>query len=140
MWHTWFMDPVARISELLARADDDTVNTSMRLPSALREAAALAVSELGVAPSATLLTADALRGRLEAIVVEAALEAHYDRHPDARPSLAELAIAAAELDGNPLAAQPALIRRAAKAIVKSRPDADADDVLLWAEALASGAA
>ena len=134
------MDPVARISELLASSDDDTVNTSMRLPSALREAAAVAVNELGVAPSATLLTAEALRSRLEAIVVEAALEAHYDRHPKARPSLAELAIAAAELDGNPLAAQPGLIRRAAKAIVKSHPDADADDVLLWAEALASGAA
>jgi hypothetical protein len=134
------MDPVARISELLESSDDDTVNTSMRLPAALREAAALAVSELGVAPSATLLTAEALRARLEAIVVEAALEAHYDRHPDARPSLAELAIAAAELDGSPLARQPALIRRAAKAIVKSHPDADADDVLLWAEALASGAA
>jgi hypothetical protein len=39
-----------------------------------------------------------------------------------------------------LAGQPELIRRAAKAIVERRPDADADDVLLWAEALASSAA
>ena len=128
---------MARIHELLQRADDETVNTSMRLPAALREAAALAVSELGVAASATTLTAEALRARLEAIVVEAALEAHYKRYPKARPSLAELAIAAAELDGHPLAEQPELIRRAAKAIVERHPDADADDVLLWAEALGS---
>ncbi len=134
------MDALARIAELLEQTGDETVNTSMRLPAALREAAALAVRELGVSASTTTLTADALRARLEAIVTEAALEAHYQAHPEARPSLAELAIAAAELDGNPLARQPKLIRRAAAAIVKSHPEADADDVLLWAEALASTAA
>jgi hypothetical protein len=112
----------------------------MRIPAALREAAALAVAELGVATSTTALATDALRSRLEAIVIEGALAAHYERHPKARPSLAELAIAAAELDGNPLATTPELIRKAAKEIVKRRPDADADDVLLWAEAQASSAA
>ena len=139
-WYIGWMDTLDRISRLLERADDETVNTSMRLPAALREAAAIAVNELGVAASATTLTADALRVRLEAVVVEAALEAHYEQYPKARPSLAELAIAAAELDGNPLAKRPALIRRAAAAIVEQHPEADADDVLLWAEALASSAA
>lgn len=139
-WYTRAVDVLTRIHELLERADDETVNTSMRLPAALREAAALAVSELGIAASTTTLAAEALRARLEAIVVEAALADHYERHPEARPSLAELAIAAAELDGNPVAQQPALIRRAAEAIVERHPDADADDVLLWAEALASSAA
>jgi hypothetical protein len=134
------MDVLTRIHELLDRADDETVNTSMRLPVALREAAALAVSELGIAASTTTLAAEALRARLEAIVVERALEEHYERHPEARPALAELAIAAAELDGHPLARRPALIQRAAEAIVEQHPDADADDVLLWAEALASTAA
>jgi hypothetical protein len=43
----------------------------------------------------------------------------------------------AEIDGNPLADRPELIRQAADAVIKRRPDADADDVLLWAEALAS---
>jgi len=85
------VDVLTRIHELLEQADDETVNTSMRLPAALREAAALAVSELGIAASTTTLAAEALRARLEAIV---------ERHPDA----------------------------------------DADDVLLWAEALASTAA
>jgi hypothetical protein len=51
-------------------------------------------------------------------------------HDLARPDLAELAIAAAELDGNPLAATPELIRAAATAILERHPGADADDVLL----------
>ncbi len=112
----------------------------MRLPVALREAAALAVGELGAATSTTALTADALRTRLEAVVIEAALAAHYAQHPAFKPSLAEVAIAAAELDGNPLARNPDLIRAAAAAIIERRPEADADDVLIWAEALTSSAA
>lgn len=112
----------------------------MRIPVALRDAAALAVAELSVAPSTTALTADALRCRLEALVVEAALDAHYERYPAARPSLADLAIAAAELDANPMAATPDLIREAAAAILDRHPGADADDVLIWAEARASSAA
>ncbi len=134
------MDSLTRINELLDCTDAESVGTSMRIPIALRDAAAIAVSELGAAPSTTTLTTDALRDRLEAIVMEAALEAHFAAHPKARPALAELAIVAAEMDGNPLAARPELIRRAAAAVVKRRPHADADDVLLWAEALASGAA
>jgi len=85
-------------------------------------------------------SADALRLHLDALVTEAALDAHYDRYPALRPSLAELAIAAAELDGNPLASRPDDIRRAAAAIIERHPDADADDVLLWAEAQAASAA
>lgn len=134
------MDPLARISELLDRTDAESVGTSMRIPTALRDAAAIAVSELGAASSTTTLTTDALRERLEAIVMESALEAHFAEHPKLRPTLAELAIVAAEMDGNPLAARPELIRRAAAAVVERRPHADADDVLLWAEALAGGAA
>lgn len=78
----------------------------MRIPVALRDAAAIAVAELGAASSVTTLTTDALRARLEAIVMEAALAEHYTAHPELRPSLAELAIAAATLDGNPLAERP----------------------------------
>lgn len=134
------MDAVARISQLLDASDDQTVGTSMRIPAALREAAALAVRELGAAASTTALATEALRTRLEAVVVQSALNAHYERHPDARPSLFDLALAAAEIDGNPLAASPDLLRRAAAAIIERHPDADADDVLIWAEALASTAA
>ena len=95
---------IGRISELLDGSGLETSNTSMRIPTALRDAAALAVRELGVAPSTTALTAAALRATLEAVVMQAALDEHYDRYPGSRPGLGDLAVAAAELDGHPLAA------------------------------------
>ncbi|MGH9277125.1 MAG: hypothetical protein ACRD12_03310 [Acidimicrobiales bacterium] len=132
MRHT--SDVLDQINELLDADDDSTVNTSMRLPAALRDAATLAVEHLGVAPSTTALTAAALRSALETAVMAAALEAHYRRHPKARPSLAEVALALAAQDGSSLARRPDVIERAAADVVARRPDADADDVLLWAEA------
>ena len=123
-----------QINRLLDADDEATVNTSMRLPASLREAAALAVEQLGAAPSTTTMTATALRRALETIVMEAALRLHYDEHPETRPSLAEVAHALAVQDGSPLAARPDLIDSAAEAVRARHPDADADDVLLWAEA------
>ena len=128
---------IDRINELLDSTDPETVNTSMRIPKALREAAALAVSELGVAPSATVLAANALRTMLEGVVMTAVLERHFEDYPELRPTLADLAIAAAELDGNPLAQRPELIHRAAAEVQRRHPDAYPEDVLLWAEALES---
>lgn len=130
---------VGRINVLLDTHDDRTVGTSMRISESLRDAAALAVEHLHVAQSTTALTADALRSRLEAIVLQAALDGHYRASPDARPSLGDLAVAAAELDGHPLATRPDVLRRAAEAVVRSHPDADAADALLWAEAQAAAA-
>jgi len=53
--------------------------------------------------------------------------------------LAEIALAAAEIDGNPLAAQPDLIRRAAQEIRAIKDDPAPDDVLLYAAGLAAAA-
>ncbi|MGO8956878.1 MAG: hypothetical protein ACLQFR_05835 [Streptosporangiaceae bacterium] len=131
---------IERISELLDGGGPETSNTSMRIPTALRDAAALAVSELGVAPSATALTTAALRATLEAVVMQAVLDDHYARYPQARPDLGDLAVAAAELDGHPLAAEPERLRRAAAEIAVHRPDASPEDVVLWAEARALPAA
>jgi hypothetical protein len=131
---------IDRINELLDSADPDTVNTSMRIPGALRDAAALAVSELGVAPSTTVLTANALRAALEAAVMQAVLDRHYQEYPGGRPTLADLAIAAAEIDGHPLADNPGLIRRSAAEVQQRHPGASPEDVLLWAEARTSAAA
>jgi hypothetical protein len=133
-------EAIEQISRLLDSAETETTNTSMRLPVALREAAAVAVRELGAAPSTTALASTALRAMLEAIVMQAVLDSHYDEHPETRPDMADLAIAAAELDGHPLARRPDLLRRAAEEIARSHPHADADDVLLWAEARASSPA
>ena len=122
------------INRLLDADGDATVNTSMRLPAALRDAAALAVRHLGVAGTTTSLTAAALRRALETAVTEAALEAHFEQHPHTRPALADVALALAAQDGSPLADRPELLERAAAQVLASHPDADADDVLLWAEA------
>lgn len=123
-----------QLNALLDAPADATVNTSMRLPVALRDAAALAVAKLGVSASTTTLTAAALRGALETAVMEAALQAHYVRHPDARPTLAEVALALAAQDGSALAERPDLVEQAAADVVARHPGADPDDVLLWAEA------
>ena len=125
---------IDRINELLRSANPETVDSPMRIPKALREAAALAVKELGVAPSATVTAASALRNVLEGAVTLAALELHYEQYPEFRPSLADLAVVAAESDGNPLAQQPELIRRYADEVKLRHPDAEPEDVLLWAEA------
>jgi hypothetical protein len=139
-WHVIERNAVERLSQLLDSPVPDTSNTSMRIPTALRDAAALAVKELGVAPSATALTAAALRATLEAIVMQAALDDHYQRHPEVRPDLGDLAVAAAELDASPLAANPDFLRRAAAEIAERHPGATPEDVLLWAEARAISAA
>jgi hypothetical protein len=131
---------IDRINELLDSTDPETVNTSMRIPSTLREAAALAVSELDVAPSTTILTANALRAMLEAAVMYAVLDRHYEEYPESRPTLADLAIATAELFGHPLADQEELIRRSAAEVQQRHPNASPEDVLLWAEARTSAEA
>lgn len=131
---------IEQISRLLDSPVHDTSNTSMRIPTGLRDAAALAVKELGVAPSSTALTAAALRATLEAIVMQAVLDDHYLRHPETRPDLGDLAVAAADIDGNPLANKPELLRQAAAEIVERHPEATADEVLLWAEAREASAA
>jgi hypothetical protein len=124
------------ISLLLDGDMEQTSNTSMRLPTALRDAAAIAVRELGVAPSTTALTAVALKAALEGIVMQAVLDDHYRQYPGSRPALGDLAIATAELDGNPLAAEPDRIRQAATEVMSRHPEATPEDVLLWAEARA----
>ena len=122
-WYNELMgttDAIERISQLLDSDMTETSNTSMRIPTALREAAALAAKELNAAPSATALTTMALRSALEAAVMRAALDDHYAQYPEARPDLADIAIATAELSGNPLATDPDRIRRAAAEIAAAR--------------------
>jgi hypothetical protein len=122
------------INRLLDLDDEETVNTSMRLPASLRDAAAIAVEHLGVSPSTTAMTVAALRQSIETAVMDAALRVHYEQHPDAKPSLVEVALALAEQDGSPLAERHDLLAAAAEAVLLRHPDADGDDVLLWAEA------
>ena len=127
---------VDRLFELLDRFDTDaTVVTSVRQPAAMREAVKVAVA-LGLDPTPNDAAVAALRDRLESFAQRLALDAHYAAHPEARPSLAERALAAARLDDDPLADEPELLARAADAVARLRAGATADDVLLYAAALA----
>jgi hypothetical protein len=128
-----------RLLDLLDGADDDTVGTSVRLPVRLRDAAAVATT-MGLASSTTELTVRGLRDALEAFAQRAVLDAHYREYPGARPGLEEIALAAAQLDANPLAQRPDLLKRAAVEVVTVKDDASPDDVLLYAAGLAAAAA
>ena len=125
-----------RLLDLLDATGEETVNTSVRLPARLRDAAALAAT-MGLAGSTTELTVKGLRETLEAFAQRAVLEAHYRAHPAVRPDLAEVALATAEIDGNPLAGRADLIRRAADAVQILRADPDPEEVLLYAAGLAA---
>ncbi len=112
-----FVDPrLIRLLDLLDTTEGETVSTSVRLPVSLRDAAVLA-AELGLASSTSELTVRGLRDLLAAAAQRALLDAHYQAHPEARPDLAEIALAAAALDGNPLGEPPELVQWAAAEIV-----------------------
>jgi len=129
----------AELFEAIQRLHDEdaTVVTSVRLSASLREAVKAAVKAgMDDTPNDAML--NAVRDRLAAFAQRLALDLHYERFPDARPSLAEIATAAAQLDDNPLAHEPDLLRQAAEELVRLKPDADADDVLVYAAALHAG--
>jgi hypothetical protein len=126
-----------RLFQLLDAVDtSESTVTSVRQPIALREAAKIAV-ELGMAANTNDVTVQALRDRLEAFAQHLALEEHFARYPKARPSLAELALVAAELDAHPLAGNEALLRTAASELQEFKPDAIGEDVLVYAMGMAS---
>jgi hypothetical protein len=130
-------DPdLGHLLDLLDADGEQTVGTSVRMPVALRDAAVLA-SRMGLADSTTHLTVRGLRDLLEAVAQRALLDTHYGAHPLTRPNLAEIAQAAAEIDGNPLAERPDLLRRAASEVSAIRDNPTADDVLLYAAGLAA---
>lgn len=132
-------DALTRLFTLLQEADsDETVVTSVRQPAALREALKVAI-ELGLDATANDAAVAALRDRLDTFAHRLALDAHYQRHPEVRPTLDDQALAAARLDGDPLADQPELLARAAREVAGLRAGATADDVLLYAAALAQAA-
>jgi hypothetical protein len=131
------LDVLDEITRLLAQSETSTLGLSTGLPPGLRDAAALAVSHLGLDSSAAALPATELRHAVETAVMGAALQTHYEQHPHARPSLVEVAAALAEQDGSALAGRLDLLEAAARAVsadVADVADVDADDVLRWAEA------
>jgi hypothetical protein len=132
--------PAGKVSafvELVTAGDETTTNTSVRLPTNLRDAANIA-SELGYAESTTDLVVNGLREQLDGLAWRAALDTNYQAHPEDRPSLATVAQAAAEQYGSRLAAEPDLVEKAAAWVEANRPGGDFDDVLLVAEGMFLG--
>ncbi len=128
---------MAKLDELVAALDDTgaaSTTTSVRQPVALRRALQLAV-ELGMAPSANDATNQSLRAALDVFVLTTTLKEHYSAHPEVRPALHEVAQALAVMDRSPLAERPDLLKMAEREVLEHRPDADGDDVLLWALSL-----
>lgn len=126
---------------LLDAADEDsatTTGTSIRFPAALRDAAAVAV-RAGLLASVSEATVLGLTEFLRSLANRAVLDEHYREHPDARPERWEVALAAAEIGGHPLAARPDLVRRAAAEIVHIVDDPTPDEVLAFAAGLAAAA-
>jgi len=120
--------------DALDATDAQSVSSSVRQPGALQRALRAAV-ELGFASSANDGINSSLRIQLDAFAQRLALDQHYAEYPDARPTLAEVALELARLDHDSIADHPDLIAQAAREVVTYRPDADADDVLLWAASL-----
>ena len=136
------LDAATEIGQLLGASVGDRRNkaTTLRLNVSLREAAEVAVAH-GWSPSFTALVegslATALGDLVAGIAEQAALDQHYEAHPDAQPELWEIAVAAARIEGRPVADRPDLVQAAEAAL---GTDGDVDTVLAWAEgALAGGA-
>jgi hypothetical protein len=123
-----------KLLDQLDRSSDSTV-TSTRMPTVLHDAVRVAV-ELGMDSSANDAANQALRDRVEAFAQQLALDEHYRKHPKTRPSLLQLARAAAHLDADPLADDPDLLEQAAAEVAERWPGATGDDVLVYASALA----
>jgi hypothetical protein len=114
----------------------DSVVTSVRVPRTLREVAR-AMQRAGLIESWNDVLVQGARHRLEAIAHRAGLDAHYDEHPQLRPTAGEVALALAEMDGGDLAGRRDLVERAAEELLAVRADASGDDVLTYALALAT---
>lgn len=90
-------------------------------------------------PDTTDLTVRGLRSVLEAFAQRALLDDHYRAHPTSRSDLVEVSLAAAAIDGHPLADRPDLVRRAAEGVRSLVADPTPDDVLAYAAGLAAAA-
>jgi len=125
------MEQLDALLQALRAEEEGSQVTSVRRPRTLNAALRAAVA-MGWASNANEGANRALRDELEAFALGAALDAHLSEHPQLTPDLAGVTVAVAELRHDPLADSPDLLRAAAAEIVTVKPDATADDVLVWA--------
>lgn len=120
----------------LGQHDDGGPTAPLSLPVALVEALH-AAARLGLGATADTAATAILRDAVEAFAQRLALDEHF-KTIGWRPSLTDLAVAAASLDASPLAEDRELLARAAEAVVAFRPDAGAQDVLVYAAGMLAG--
>ncbi|MGH3564619.1 MAG: hypothetical protein ACRDRH_01020 [Pseudonocardia sp.] len=103
------MDNLDRLHDALDRVGEGPGRpVSAHLDPALTEAAKAAVA-MGLADSVSALTGDALYLELRRLALGAALEEHYERYPEDRPSVAEVAHRMAVVRKLPIADRPNLL-------------------------------
>ncbi len=118
--------------------------TSLRLPKALHEALAIA-TDLGMGPSVSTATREALAERIRAFARQTVLMTHFTAFPEDMPSLAAVAKRRVAGTHHPAASHPGLIDEVAAEIERRQPDwaltaldDTVDDVLAYVELLAAG--
>ncbi|MCL2092049.1 MAG: hypothetical protein FWH11_12775 [Micrococcales bacterium] len=126
---------IDRVIELLEEPTSDSSVTSVRIHSNIKQAQDLAREHLGLTEPMGDLVEQGIAEALRGLVFRSGLEAYLARHPQSRPTLADVAFALAEQDRDPLTELGrAVFQRAAEQIVADRPDASPDDVIIWVHA------
>jgi len=102
------MAQLADLLDALERIGDQPGRpVSAHLDPAINDAAKTAVA-LGLTESVSALTGTALHAELRRLALRAALDGHYDRWPDDRPHVAEVALFLAAARKLPVADRPEL--------------------------------
>lgn len=125
--------------EAVRAIDDDDrpgTSTSVRRRPAVNEALSLAI-DLGVGDSANALNEEALVDHLRRAAHRLAVDAHYRRYPEDRPSRAEVASVQLRRRGDELAERAALLDRAEQLLLDAGDEPTADQVIAAARALAA---
>lgn len=128
----------------LGSSQGETKATSVRQPAALHRAAQVA-TELGMDESFTAAANRALEERIRAFARQRALAAHFERFPEDRPRLAEVALRRVAGTGHPAEHHPEVLEAVADWVEGREPDwvlvaADdtVDQVLRHVEMIAAG--
>lgn len=133
------VDAVTTFVEAVRAIDDDGrpgTSTSVRRRPAVNEALSLAV-ELGVGDSANALNEVAVIDHLRRASHRLAVEAHYQQHPEDRPSRAEVASVDLRRRGDALADRADLLDQAERLLLDAGEEPTTDQVTAAARALAA---
>ena len=128
------LEPERAIGRLLMSTKGGAVSVTVNVPMNLRDAAAIAVDELGSGDSIADLMIKALREYLETVVVIEMLDEDLELEVNPEPPLAEATLSLAQQLRSPFACDLNEIFVAANEVVRILPQATPSHVLLWLQA------